>query len=167
MATHFPGNVLSFSYPTDNRFMVRTRYVRRRLFVERVRDLERDPIDPYTLWSDPWRRRCRFLLIGQDLDLQQQRSFYLDSARCVRQVDVPVFRLGSFDPLDSGPVLFRGPVFTDAAEDLARMQRLMRRAYHLVESDVEAHRVIGVFPIGPAVAKKFFESAPAFAAAVR
>ena len=144
----FPGNVVSFSYPTDNRVQARTRLTPRRLLVERVRDLDREPLDPFTLWLDPWLRRGRHLVIGHDLDRQARRCYYLDSARSLRLIDEPVYRLGTYDRVDGTGVLLRGPVFLDSLEDLAAMRRIMRHAYHLAGDRRQYSRAIGIFAVG-------------------
>jgi hypothetical protein len=165
MGNFFPGNVLTFSYPTDNRFRVRTRLTRRRLWVESVRDCERDPVDPLTTWLNPWLRRGRYLLHGYDLDLRRRRSFYLNSARSVRRIEIPVFRLGHYDPLDlSASVELAGPVFTDSAEDLQLARDVIELAHE--RTDAVGHlRAFGLFALLPR--KRIRESVPALAVGSR
>jgi hypothetical protein len=162
MAPYSAGTVLSFSYPTDNRIGARTRLRRRRLAIESVRDLEEDPLDPITIWLNPWLRRGRFLASGYDLDLRARRMFYLDSARSVRELEVPVFRIGAYDPLDlTRPVDLLGPVLTDSAEDL----RLAKDVLRIAAEQSEDHlRAFGLFAVVP---KKSRKSVPAFEAATR
>lgn len=167
MALLFPGNVVSFSYPSDNRTMARARYARRRVVIERVRDLAREPLDPLTTWLDPWLRRGRRLVVGHDLDRQARRSFYVDSMRLIRPLDLPLFRLGAYDPLEPGPIEWCGPVLSDSPAELAVLRRALLRAYRLARARPDSTRALAIFPLGVAAIEKSSPHVPAFAAAVR
>lgn len=73
------GQVLEFDYPRHNYHLVRSGLERRRLLVEKVRDLSAEPLDQVTIQLDPELRRGRLLVTGQDLDKRAERSFYLES----------------------------------------------------------------------------------------
>lgn len=73
------GQVLEFHYPRHNYHQVHSKLERRRLLVQRIRDLAAEPLEPLTTQLDPLKRRGRLLVTGQDLDRRAERSFYLDS----------------------------------------------------------------------------------------
>ena len=78
-----PGTVISFSYPRHNFHGVLSKLERRRIQVEAVRDLKREPLDLTTLDIQPLLKRGRFLVVGTDLEKNAERSFYADSMRNV------------------------------------------------------------------------------------
>lgn len=94
------GKVVQGWYPAANYRGVPKRYEWRRLLVERVRQLHRDPLEPDTLTMDPLLERGQTLLIGTDLDKQAPRAFYLESLREPQVLDT--------EPADTHPwqVLF-------------------------------------------------------------
>jgi len=79
-----PGRAYSFLYPRHNFHGVLSRLEPRRLLVTEIRDLSHDPLDPQTFDIQPLLRRGRLLAIGQDLDRQAERSFYVESMRSLR-----------------------------------------------------------------------------------
>ena len=86
------GQAIEFDYPAANYHGVKQRLERRRLRVERIRDLAAEPLDPLTPILDPNLRRGRLLAIGTDLDRGAERSFYLDSMQEVKPIDGPKFK---------------------------------------------------------------------------
>lgn len=80
------GSVVSFLYPAANFSTVRRpKMERRRLRVDRVRLLDDNPLDSFTLEAEPDLRRGQTLITGYDLDKQAERSFYAESMREVRE----------------------------------------------------------------------------------
>ena len=140
------GNVLSFSYPADNRIGVKTRLSKRRIVVKTERDLVILPLDSQTVKLDPWRRRGQILVAGFDLDKQVWRRFYADSMRSVKVSDQPLMRLGLYDPLaESVPFLYGRP-WTDSKSDQAEVKRLIKMANQWL-IDHGRGQVVGLFPI--------------------
>ncbi len=74
-----PGSLVEFRYPAANCHGVLPRWERRRLRIQKVRDIRAEPLDPFTLAVSPALRRGQLLVTGLDLDKQAERSFYLDS----------------------------------------------------------------------------------------
>lgn len=81
------GDVLEFDYPAANCSGVRLRWERRRVRVERVRDLEDEPLASETCHRDQATRRSRWLLTGFDFEKQARRSFYAESMIDVRRIE--------------------------------------------------------------------------------
>ena len=111
------GSVHEFSYPQDNRLLTRTRLSRRRILIQKVRDLVYEPLRSITLRRRPDLRRCRYLVIGQDVAKSEWRSFYLDSMRRRLTVEIQLYRLAMYcpmDDLDDGDPQFFGPIWTDS-----------------------------------------------------
>lgn len=79
--TALVGKVVQGWYPAANYRGISKRYEWRRLLVERVRQLEDDPLCAETLSVDPLLERGQTLLIGTDLDKQAPRTFYLEAWR--------------------------------------------------------------------------------------
>lgn len=73
------GQILEFDYPRHNYHLVRSKLERRRVLVERIRDLRTEPLDGVTVQLDPLKRRGLVLVTGRDLDKRAERSFYLES----------------------------------------------------------------------------------------
>jgi hypothetical protein len=140
------GNVLSFSYPTDNRIGVRTRLASRRIVVRAERDLRLAPLEPVTIKLDPARRRGQLLVAGFDIDRQRWRRFYFDSMRSIKISEQPLTRLGMFDSLsDREPRLF-GRLFTDSRADQAEVKRLIELANRWL-ADHGSSECVGLFPL--------------------
>ena len=82
------GSVVEFLYPDHNfQHVRRPKLERRRLRVHRVRSLDREPLDPITWEFEPDRIRGTTLVTGLDLDKGQERSFYAESMREVRECE--------------------------------------------------------------------------------
>lgn len=142
------GEVLGFSYPTDNRYQRRTRLNRRCMVVQHIRDLEADPIDEVTLANDPALRRSRYLISGEDLQLHRRRSFYMGSARRLNVLEIPLFRIAAYDPLDdASPLYWGGPILTDSAADTERAKELLAGARRFIERRSRIATAVGLFPI--------------------
>ncbi len=84
-----PGMLIEFEYPSCNYRDIRLRFERRRLRVERVRNLADEPLDPFTLEADARLARGSTLVTGLDLDKRRERSFYLESMREVQPCEAP------------------------------------------------------------------------------
>jgi hypothetical protein len=82
------GKVIEGLYPRANYRGIRQRLERRRLYVDRVRVLDHEPLDPLTLKLDPLLDRCGVLVSGQDLDRGEPRSFYLGAMKDLQIMDV-------------------------------------------------------------------------------
>ncbi len=146
------GQVVSFSYPTVNRFRVPTRIRRRRLVIDSIRDLEREPLDPLTTSLRPDLRRGRYLLNGFDLDLHEHRSFYLDSARTLKPIAGPLFRFAVYDPLTEGkpsPLYWVGTVFTNDPSDRAFAWQMLTTFHAWSDLCPKVHLAMGLFPYSP------------------
>jgi len=75
------GNIVEFEYPRHNFFGVLTSFEKRRVRVTGLRDTARSPIEPETVALQPLLLRGRFLMTGEDLDKQSERSFYVERMR--------------------------------------------------------------------------------------
>lgn len=82
------GKVIEGLYPHANYRGIRQRLERRRLFVEGVREIEQEPLDPLTVKLDPLLDRSGVLVSGQDLDRGEPRSFYLGAMKDMQVLDV-------------------------------------------------------------------------------
>ena len=99
--TLLPGRAYSFLYPRHNFQHVNSGLEPRRLIVESVRDLERQPIPIQDVNSNPYLRRSRWLVTGRDLDKNAERSFYVGSMAGVVEIDpsapsdnIPIYIVG-------------------------------------------------------------------------
>jgi hypothetical protein len=82
------GSVVRFDYPAANFACVRRpRLEPRRLRIERIRNVEEEPLDPVTLELEPARLRGTVLLSGLDLDKGESRSFWLESMQNVEPIE--------------------------------------------------------------------------------
>lgn len=82
-----PGKSYSFLFPRHNFHGVVSRSERRRVRIESVRDLKEQPIDNITFNIQPLLRRGRYLATGLDLDINEERSFYVKSMRDIVELD--------------------------------------------------------------------------------
>jgi hypothetical protein len=73
-----PGHAYSFEYPRYNYPHLPDKRQVRRVAVSSIRDLRQVPLDPLTAKRNPSLKRGRFLITGEDLDLGQERSFYIE-----------------------------------------------------------------------------------------
>lgn len=145
------GNVLIFSYPTDNRIGARTRLATRRVVVHNERDLRIKPLEPVTIKLDPNRRRGQLLISAFDISLQRWRRFYYDSMRSIKISEQPLMRLGMYDTLsDREPRLF-GRLWTDTRDDQAEVKRLIKLANQWL-ADHGSGECVGLFPLVSKVA---------------
>lgn len=69
--------VVEFYYPVLNEIGKRRRTEKRRVKVESIRDLVKEPLTLADIIRRPFVRRGRFLVTGLDLDKGSRRSFYL------------------------------------------------------------------------------------------
>lgn len=76
-----PGCAYSFNYPRHNFRGILSSLERRRLIVSSVRDTRREPLDEATTELQPSLQRGRWLVTGQDLDKEAERTFYVESMR--------------------------------------------------------------------------------------
>jgi hypothetical protein len=82
-----PGRAYAFKFPRHNFHGVISRMEQRRILVERVRDLTKEPIDRVSFDLQPLLRRGRFLVTGLDLDINEERSFYTASMSEILEID--------------------------------------------------------------------------------
>lgn len=75
------GRHCEFEYPRHNFHHVLSGFERRRIVVRAVRDLKATPLDPVTLKLQPFLRRSRWLVTGDDVDRCAERSFYVEEMR--------------------------------------------------------------------------------------
>lgn len=73
------GTEIEFDYPRHNFHGVLSKQERRRVRVTAVRDLKCSPLESQTRQMQPMLRRARWLVVGEDLDKGQERSFYICS----------------------------------------------------------------------------------------
>ena len=73
------GKLIQFLYPSANFLMAPVNLELRRIRIERIRDLTKEPLETLTLALDPMRKRGRTLVIGRDLDKNAERKFYVES----------------------------------------------------------------------------------------
>ncbi len=140
------GELLRFEYPERNLLGIRPTWRTRCIIVDAVQDTLRDPIDPRAVELEPLTRRGRWLVTGWDVDLESERSFYLEAMRGVESA--PWLCLSVYDPChaDPAPLRPRG-VFAPTVRDrrfLAEVLRCYRRR------TVRRHDVwmaAGVFPV--------------------
>ena len=83
-----PGRTYEFRYPRHNFHGVLSAQEPRRVLVTAVRDLVEDPIERETFDLQPLLRRGRYLVTGQDLDKNAERSFYVESIRGARELEL-------------------------------------------------------------------------------
>lgn len=74
-----PGRAYSFHYPRYNYRLLPTTTELRRIVVNAIRDLIKDPLDGTTPSLNPLVQRGRWLISGIDLDKDVERSFYQES----------------------------------------------------------------------------------------
>lgn len=150
------GAKLDFGYKTHEIWRPRT------MHVLKVRDTLTEPLDPYTILTDPDRKRGRFLITGLDLEEQKPRSFYWEL------MDDPIvhggtmqfeylpaeppqavatsFRLGLFDPCEPDEsVEYVGPVYHSTPDDELVM-RLSIAKYNALARKEGFPLCVGVFP---------------------
>jgi hypothetical protein len=140
------GQAIDFQYPDDNRYNVRTRLEPRRLAIQRIRDLEEQPLEDETLEKNPHLRRCRYLITGHDMIKHEWRSFYLDSMRKLAIVNAPLSRLALYDPVVPWVTpRFIGSVYTDSINDLAEA-KLVIDDLHEELARAESSWAVGLFP---------------------
>ncbi len=81
------GDVVEFLYPRHNYAHAPLRWVARRVRVKEIRDITEQPLDPITPVLNPHLRRSAVLLVGEDVTIGQERSFYVGSMVNVRRID--------------------------------------------------------------------------------
>lgn len=123
-----PGEWLDVLYPAHNRFGLPLEHRRRVIQCLAVRDLRREPLHPESLERRPLLRRGRWLVIGWDDDLGEERAFYLEAMQ--NDLSLPAFQIEwlpeDADPEDSperlgpefAPDAFSREVLADALERL-------------------------------------------------
>lgn len=82
-----PGKSYVFMFPRHNFYGVVSQSELRRLRVESIRDMNKEPVDRLTEVIQPLLRRGRYLVTGLDLDKNEKRSFYVDSMREIVELD--------------------------------------------------------------------------------
>lgn len=88
------GKTVEFEYPAANYPGIPARWERRRVRVDRIRNVAAEPLDAVTLELNPTLSRCGLLVTGHDFGRQAERSFYTGSMRGVRVIREPeVFTL--------------------------------------------------------------------------
>ena len=89
--TLLPGRSYRFLYPSINFNCLISGMDEHRLLVERIRDIESEPLVEGTLNSNPFIKRGRWLVTGIDLDKMEERSFYVESMIAVMEIGNPQF----------------------------------------------------------------------------
>jgi hypothetical protein len=141
------GRVLSFSYPDDNRFGVKTRLRRRQVFIRRIRDCEFEPVEEWARLKRPTIRRGRILVRSYDLELHCWRQFYLGSARSLKPLDMQLRRLAYYNPeFERAPLHWFGSIYTDSRADQQRIREVIQYANSLAAQS-QFTITVGLFPI--------------------
>lgn len=94
-----PGTVIDFHYPrtTHLRYVHSAPLILRRVLVESVRDLVREPLTCEEFLRRPYILRSRWLITGIDLARQRRRQFYLGSSleyRAPSELRIGVYESG-------------------------------------------------------------------------
>ncbi len=146
---HLPvqlGGLLQFDYPERNLLTLEPTWRSRTIVVESITDTLREPIDPRAVELEPLLRRGRWLVTGWDVDLEAQRSFYLEA---MRGVWTPQWlTLGLYDPMadEPGPLRIRG-VFAPTVRDRLFLAEVLRRFRRKVAPREDLWMTAGVFPL--------------------
>lgn len=141
------GDVFSFAYPSPNRIGVFTRLRRRRVVIESIRDTVANPVERWAMELQPDLRRGRFLITGHDLDLHETRSFYLSSARSIKELSIPLFQLCIYHPLKPRiPLRPIGPYWTNSVADAKEIRDVIR-LYNERMRFSRKLSVLGLFPV--------------------
>lgn len=141
------GNVVTCSYPADNRVNVRTRLEPRRFVVHSQRDLAVSPLDPISIQRRPRIRRGQLLVSAYDLDRQRYRRFYVDSMRSLRVSTLPLMRIGVYDFFESEP-RFIGGLLTDSRSDMDHARQVLKTLNAWLY-DQNTGQVARLFPVIP------------------
>ena len=80
------GRSYSFRYPAHNFHGVVSKLEDRRITVESIRDLVKEPIEHEWFELNPLIRRSRYLVTGRDLDKKAERSFYTESMKDIKEI---------------------------------------------------------------------------------
>lgn len=120
------GRVNGFYYPTHNRLDLPLEFTLRTVEFLSRRDMAREPLELREFLANPYVRRGRYLMTGRDLDLDAERSFYLDA---IRGRTPPPLRLGLYDPKrkDYGPMAFFPRRFFATVEDRQLLEQTILR----------------------------------------
>jgi hypothetical protein len=86
-----PGEWLEVWYPANNRFGIPLEHRRRVIRVLAVRDLRHEPLHPESVERRPLLRRGRWLVIGWDDELAEERAFYLEAM--ANAASLPAFQI--------------------------------------------------------------------------
>ena len=107
------GVLIQFLYPRHNYRGARRDLEHRRLLVQAVRSLDREPLDSTTIALDPYKDRGATLVTGWDLDRNAERSFYRESmkelqllvpsAEIFRPLALALLKEGKFERLKELP----------------------------------------------------------------
>lgn len=138
-------DVISFEYPEHNRHSVQTVYKTRRLVVESWRDCFEFPVQTDSYSAEPDVCRGQWLLVGHDLDRYAIRSFYVDSMRDIRKIDVQLLRAARYDPCDDSKFIWKGPVVTTSSFDVAQITQSIIEQRHSREPTKDSHLPLGLF----------------------
>lgn len=141
-----PGQVVVFRYPwpnTDKPLKFRSR----RLLVKEVRDVARKPLSTITIERNPERCRGRWLIIGLDLDLNEERKFYRE--RMLEYQMDTWLQLGIHDPLDELPCTFLSRPYAQCPRDMRAIQVIIAKFNHMAERDPTVIHSLAVFPVAP------------------
>ena len=140
------GGLLQFEYPERNLLSLAPTWRTRTIVVESVTDTLREPIDPRAVELEPLTRRGRWLVTGWDVELEAERSFYVEA---MRDVWTPQWlTLGLYDPVsdDPRPLSVRG-VFAPTVPDRLFLAEVLRRYRRKVAPREDLWMNAGIFPL--------------------
>ena len=139
-----PNDIIRFEYPKLNDLRHHApSYAPRIVQVKEIRDTCRKALNPATIAHNPTVTRGRWLITGQCLELNRERSFYFESMRHVAKRTF--LTLGLFDPIDPSPD--RQPIktygiFAPCAEDRIYLAKIITDFNGLSDAVYS----LGVFP---------------------
>jgi len=116
------GDIVEFLYPITNEIGIRPRLRKRRLLIESVRDLLSEPLAPEDIARRPYVRRGRFLVVGRDLEKDEQRQFYWDWSH-IQKLEV-VHSDGEKTGITSGKTRYERTCFGEICSQLTSAKGL-------------------------------------------
>ncbi len=119
-----PGQRVELSYPRCNTILRISDYQLRRVIVQSVRDLVREPLTPAEFLRRPFVRRSRWMIHATEADTGKWRRFYLGASR--EFFSPSVLRLGLYAPGESRPRKIVGPEFGNTRGCRRKLIRILR-----------------------------------------
>lgn len=115
-ANRLEGMFARFKYPSVNSPLIKSYLEPRVAKVIRVRDTDKEPLEPATIRENPLIKRGRFLIYTEDLMKGEVRRFYLDSMQELKVSKQPPPGFNP-DPRPCQIVLVHGTEIREIAND--------------------------------------------------